>query len=615
MTEDDRVGVCLLDAAGNVIDLDDEFASLLELPIAGAVMGRPFAELLPDAPPLPEVGTTQARRVFGEAIVELTCRGRVAPPGYTVLARQVSSSAYALMSIRRHLDLILEASPLAILCLDNNKTVTMWSGAAERMFGWTRAEVLGKPYPLVPTEQLENFSQLWDNAMATGEGFTALEAQRQRKDGSRIDLRMHTALVHDDAGVVTGSIALLEDLTDTRRLEQRVQQSQKLEALGSLAGGIAHEFNNLLAVTIGMGELLDLDQTLGVAARGRVAEIQRVTQAARELVAQLMIFSRRSVARPSVFDINERVGSGATMIRHMLEESIELVVTLEDQPMPVHLDPTQFDQLLLNLALNAVEAMPAGGRLSCTTSLTQLAVNTTRPGLASTEWFVCLAVRDTGTGIRAELLPHLFDPFVATRLSGIGAGLGLANVHAVATQNGGHVEVETREGEGSCFSVFLPLAQARQAEQARQVEQARQARYARQVRQQTQANATPGGHERVLLVEDDPGVRRSTAKLLEVLGYTVAVAEDGIEALALIEEGLDVELVLTDVSMPRLGGADLAKQLYLCAPELPILFMSGNLDVAELREQAEQGRVSFLQKPATLQQLAIAAREILDDVR
>jgi PAS domain S-box-containing protein len=610
VTEDDRVGVCLLDAAGNVIDLDDEFASLLELPIAGAgagsVMGRPFAELLADAPPLPEVGTTQARRVFGEAIVELTCRGRVAPPGYTVLARQVSSFAYALVSIRRHLDLILEASPLAILCLDNNKTVTMWSGAAERMFGWTRAEVLGKPYPLVPTEQLENFSQLWDNAMATGEGFTAVEAQRQRKDGSRIDLRMHTALVHDDAGVVTGSIALLEDLTDTRRLEQRVQQSQKLEALGSLAGGIAHEFNNLLAVTIGMGELLDLDQTLSVAARGRVAEIQRVTQAARELVAQLMIFSRRSVARPSVFDINERVGSGATMIRHMLEDSIELVVTLDDQPMPVHLDPTQFDQLLLNLALNAVEAMPAGGRLSCTTSLTQLAVNTTQPGLASTEWFVCLAVRDTGTGIRAELLPHLFDPFVATRLSGIGAGLGLANVHAVATQNGGHVEVETREGEGSCFSVFLPLAHARQAEQARQ---------ARPALPQTQANATPGGHERVLLVEDDAGVRRSTAKLLEVLGYTVAVAEDGIEALALIEEGLDVELVLTDVSMPRLGGADLAKQLYRCAPELPILFMSGNLDVAELREQAEQGRVSFLQKPATLQQLAIAAREILDDVR
>ncbi|KIG13046.1 sensory box histidine kinase/response regulator [Enhygromyxa salina] len=608
MTDDDRVGVCLLDAAGNIVDIDEEFVALLALPTPSSLVGRAFADvsvagpaLLGLAEPSSPTPTTRARLEVAGALVEVTCKARVAPPGHTLLVRPLVSAGFAPdpEGTRRRLDLILESSPLAILCLDNDRNVTVWSGAAERTFGFTRDEVLGKPYPLVPAEQLASFDQLWTHAMTTGEGFTAVEGTRQRKDGSRIELRMHTALLHDDDGAVTGSMALLEDLTQTRQLEQRMHQSQKLEAIGSLAGGIAHEFNNLLAVIIGMGELLELDRSLGPVARDRVVEIQRVTRAARELVAQVMTFSRRYVVRPVVFDLNERVRSGVKIIRHMLVESIEFVVELGDQPLPVRLDPMQFDQLLLNLAINAVDAMPGGGRLICKTSRVERSTGSlTAPRLAAP--FVCLEVRDTGTGIAPDVLPHVFDPFFTTKQSGSSTGLGLANVHAVASQEGGHVEVQTREGEGSCFSVFLPLMPLEQV--------------AASPKPCPAWASAPRGKERILLVEDNDGVRKSTARLLRVLGYEVGVAEDGVEALELLEGGLVVELVLTDVSMPRLGGADLAKQLYARAPELPILFMSGNLDVAELREQVEQGRISFLQKPATLQELAIATREILDAV-
>jgi two-component system cell cycle sensor histidine kinase/response regulator CckA len=510
-------------------------------------------------------------------------------------ARRLADSQHELEVVRRQLDVIVGGSPLAIVSVDTQRVVTTWSRAAEQIFGWTAAEVIGQLYPLVPDSELETFERLWDTVHLTGVGFTAFEGKRRRKDGSILEVRIHSAPLFDQQGQLVGSIALLEDLTKTRALEERVRQSQKMEAVGSLAGGIAHDFNNLLAGIVGTAEMLEVDDTLGLDAQAHVGEILRVASVARDLVAGLMTFGRRQVVRPVDLELNTCLASAAKLIHHVLGERVELDMRLAVDPLPIRIDPAQLDQILINLAVNALDAMPHGGTLEYSAQQREVEI-----GPLSRGSFACLTVRDSGQGIPAEILPRIFDPFFTTKGVGVGSGLGLANVYAVVTQAGGHVDVESQVGVGTSFRLYLPISPIVQHVPKRTTDS------------MPRGNGMPKGHERILLVEDDDVVRRSTAKLLGLLGYTVEIAQDGVEALARVDAGLEVDLVLTDLRMPNLGGAELAQHLYARLPALPILFMSGNLDVSELREQVEQGRVSFLQKPATLRELAQATREILD---
>jgi two-component system cell cycle sensor histidine kinase/response regulator CckA len=590
MGGDEPVGLCLVDASGTIIDLDEAFTQLLGLPASMGAVGRPLAELVPELSKLPEQGSHRVLRATPSAVLELACR-RVAPLGHTVLVRQLANPPVVreLEAIRHQLEVIVGSSPLAIISVDREMVVTMWSRAAEQMFGWTEAEVLGRPYPLVPENERETFQRLWNTINRERVGFTAAESTRQRKDGGIVEVRIHSAPLFDQHGQIVGCIALIEEMTKTRALEERIRQSQRMEAVGSLAGGIAHDFNNLLAGIVGTAELLDVDDSLSHEAQTHVAEILRVIGVARDLVAGLMTFGRRQVVRPIDTELNDCLASAAKLLRHVVGERVELDVQLGTDPLPIRIDPTQFDQILINLAVNAVDAMPNGGTLEYSSERREVAT-----GPMVREPFACLTVRDTGVGIPADVLPRIFDPFFTTKAAGGGSGLGLANVYAVITQAGGHVEVESKLGVGTSFHLYLPLSQAVQHAPKRAVV------------------GMPKGDERILLVEDDDVVRRSTAKLLGLLGYNVELAHNGREALARVDAGLEVDLVLTDVRMPELGGAELAQQLYTRAPTLPILFMSGNLDVDELREQVEQGRVSFLQKPASLRELAQATREILD---
>jgi two-component system, cell cycle sensor histidine kinase and response regulator CckA len=271
----------------------------------------------------------------------------------------------------------------------------------------------------------------------------------------------------------------------------------------------------------------------------------------------------------------------------LLGDAIELRISTCDRVVPVRIDPTQLDRVLVNLAVNAADAMPTGGVFQVRTSLI------TDPNGRS----VCVEVSDTGTGISADVLPHVFDPFFTTKAYGKGTGLGLANVYGIVRQAGGEVLADNEPGAGARFRVILPLVsqspdQARPSPDAGPIPRAR-----------------PG--ERILLVEDNDAVRKSTAKLLAALGYEVETACDGVEALARWDT-LTVNMVLTDLAMPRLSGVELAAQLCTRTPGLPIVFMSGDLNVAELREQVEQGRARFLQKPVSLRELAEVTREVLD---
>ncbi|KIG12178.1 sensory box histidine kinase/response regulator [Enhygromyxa salina] len=581
-----------------MLEFDPDFARIVELAWPSGSVGRSLAKLLPWAPSLPSPGgpPTSVQHDLGHVRVELLIRpANTGPVAYYVSAQQQRTEtvlARQLRVARQTLDSVIEASPLAILTVDERQRVVMWNRAAERTFGWTRDEILGRPYPLVPEDERSDFEELFDKVVLRGSGFTGVESTRLRKDGSRVEMRMHTAPLRDAEERVTGAMAMLEDLTKTRQLEERVRHSQKMEAVGRLAGGIAHDFNNLLTVVFGAGDLLALDRSLSPSAREQVSEILSVAQSARELVAQLMTFSRRQVVRPLVIDLNERLREAGKLLRRLIGNNVTLEFDIPDIPAWVRLDPSQLDQVLVNLAVNAADAMPEGGTLRYASSVRELTV-AAEPLAAGR--YACLEVRDSGTGIPADILPQIFEPFFTTKGAGSGTGLGLANVYGVARQSGGNVEVESEQGEGACFRVHLPLVR-------------RPLR-----RTHSGPHAVPRGDERILLVEDNAGVRVTMAKTLQALGYTVTVACDGVEALELLAGELVVDLVLTDLSMPRMGGAEMAKQLAarLAGRVPPVMYMSGNLDVEELREQVEQGRAKFLQKPVSLRDLSQAIREVL----
>ncbi len=426
------------------------------------------------------------------------------------------------------------------------------------------------------------------------------ELEIVRKDGDFITVLATTSAVHDTTGKVVAYRGILRNVTNQRRLERELIQMQKMEAVGRLAGGVAHDFNNLLTAILGYAEKLMLNLAEDDARRAEVDAITGAAQRGSALTSRLLAFGRRQVLRPEGLDLNEVISEMGGLLRQVVPEDVELVTEIDRAVGPVRFDRTQLEQVILNLAINAGDAMPNGGRLALRTSACRVGDTPMEdaPALEPGN-YVRLAVTDTGVGIADSVRDHIFEPFFTTKSPTRGTGLGLATVYSAVREGGGLVEVRSEIGVGTCFDVYLPETDGVPS----------------RIDSKPSRDAVKRGEELLLLVEDDPSVRTVLREYLEDQGYSVLSADDGESGLEQARRnGPSLDLVLSDVVMPKLSGIELARRVHDEWPLVKVLLMSGHTDDRKrvVEESLKWPSCSFLQKPFAPHVLAARVRELLD---
>lgn len=670
-----------------------------------------------------EVVETQIVRADGaSACIEIKSvpileDGRVA--GLRGILRDVTERKRSELAVRESHDLlkaVIDASPAGIAIIDREGHVRLWSSAAERMFGWTKEEVLAHALPTVPSDRGEEHQALRDRTLA-GDVLSGVEVVRQKKDGSSVDISLWTAPLwdanegvtgivgimvdsterkraegqirlqaaaleaaangiiitdrngmiswanpaftrltgytveevigrtprvlrsgrHDQAfyrnlwetvlsgrvwqgeivnrrkngslyteaqtitpvldehGNIAHFIAIKQDTTERRHLEDQLRQTQKLEAIGLLAGGIAHDFNNLLNGVIGFAELAVRELPEGSKGASYLSRIPKLGRQASGLIGQLLAFARKAPLERRPLDLTPLLKESGKLLQRTFPETITISVEPASETLVANADLGEVQQIILNLATNARDAMPRGGTLTLRlvpVTLTEASLGDhphRRPGA-----FACLTVADTGTGIPSAIRDRIFEPFFTTKAPGQGTGLGLASVYGIVRQHEGWIEVETAEGQGSAFHVFLPCVPI-PADATSCAEE-----------------AIPHGRETLLFVEDNPVSLEMGEILLGDLGYTVFTAADGVEALAVFRTHPDIALVLTDAIMPRMGAADLIPALRALKPDLKVLVSTGYAQDEIRRVLDHLGVSGYIRKPFSQADLAAAVRAAID---
>jgi len=584
-------GTCLIDSSFRVVRATARFTELVGREASGELV----YELTPWLAHLQHTDVPGERRLLvrGERtrvrIEPIT--GADGPTGAHMLVtvRDMSEQKRTEDELRvsKHvLQSLIDACPIAITALDRGMKVKLWNPAAETITGWKRDEVIGKAYPLVPDDKIEEFRTLFLRVLS-GEGFAGIEATRQHKDGTTLELEISTAPMRDATGAVNGAMALLHDVSERKRLERRAAEGQKMEALGRLAGGVAHDFNNLLTVIAGSADIIAAKP--GEADRP-LDDIRVAAQRASMLTKKLLAFSRRQILKPRVIDLSTVLRDTARMLDRLIGDDIDLSVSSDDGAGAILIDEGQLELVLVNLAVNARDAMPEGGQLTIRSSrrtICDAGSTTLAPGD-----YIEVSVRDTGHGVPESIRDKIFEPFFTTKEEG--TGLGLATVHGIVEQSGGAIEVVAEPGKGSCFRVLLPRVERSNA---------------------AAVESTPGqptgNAELVLLVEDHEAVRLTVQRMLEALGYRV-IATDGPEA-ALSELSNDaIALLFTDMAMPKMSGIELARRAMGLRPDLPVVFSSGNVDSAIERHGLAKTHARIMAKPFSMAKLATVVREALD---
>jgi len=489
---------------------------------------------------------------------------------------------------------IIESSDYAIISKTLAGIITTWNPGAEKLFGWSAPEAIGRSIEMIiPLEQrAEEETVLAEMNRAPQR--RQFEAVRRRKDGSLISIAATLSPVFNRAGDLMGIAKIARDITGQKSLEDQFRQAQKMESIGRLAGGVAHDFNNLLTIISGYSDLLLKETKPDQPQHEFLKEIKKAGERAAALTRQLLAYSRRQLLEPDLVDLNTLVQEEENMLKQVLGADVELSLVPTDNMGRIRVDAGQLEQALMNLAINARDAMPKGGKLTIQTAqvgpedVLGFGPQDLKPGP-----YVLLTMTDTGCGMEAATLAHIFEPFFTTKEAGQGTGLGLAMVFGFVKQSGGHICAVSQPGQGCTFKLYFPLVE-------------------------TPAPATevrppaPGG-KTILLVEDEVDLRKLARRILIRNGYIVLEAADGPTALQLAEQHAGpIDLLVSDMVMPRMDGRQLAERLAAARPGIKVLLMSGYTDDAVMRHGVLNSETAFLQKPFAVEALPAKVRQVME---
>jgi len=502
----------------------------------------------------------------------------------------------------RHFAAIVQSSEDSIIGISLDEVVTDWNLGAERLYGYAPDEVVGKTLSEFMKPRTCYEIRRIIERVKEGERVEPFEGVHYRKDGKEMAVWIRISPIIEEDRLV-GISSISRDLTYIKRLEEQIRQSAKMEAIGRLAGGVAHEFNNMLTAIIGHADMLRADARLPAACLPDVEAINQAADRAAQRTRQLLAYGRKQILQPKVLDLNMEVNDAEQLFFPALGESVRLIKHLAADLGRIRADPFQIEQVLITLATNAADAMPQGGTLTIKTCNIDLEIAqvealsmTPAPGFHSGAW-VMLEITDTGRGMDAKMRRHLFEPFFSAKELGKGTGLGLATVYGIIRQSGGYIDVDSAPGKGTTFHVYLPCVAVAPVPAAPP---------------KPAPTAMPGGSETILLVEDDDMVRRFARALLQMNGYAVLEAGEGSGALKLSAQHTGpIHLLVTDVVMPGMNGRQLAENLAGVRPDMKVLYMSGYTEDAVLRYGIDNKETPFLHKPFTPAVLSQKVRDVL----
>jgi len=523
------------------------------------------------------------------------------------LQERVRALEAALQEKEKKLQEIYDEAPIGYHELNERGEIISMNRTELNMLGYSFGEVFGQPiWKFVVEEEMTRKITL--AKLAGDVSFhETFERTYRRRDGSTLTVLVKDRIIKDQDGKISGIRSTVEDITERRRSEEALRKSeeqlrqwQKVEAIGNLAGGVAHDFSNLLMTIKGCTEILLRNLEPEDKRREEVIEIQKAAERATSLTRQLLAFARKQVLQPQVVNLNDIVTNMTKILQRIIGEDIQLATVLEPKLWPVKVDPGQMEQVIMNLALNARDAMPRGGQLMIETANVNLNEEFTRQHVSMKPGaYVKMTVRDTGCGMDKETLNRIFEPFFTTKEKGKGTGLGLSTVYGIIKQSGGNIWAASELGQGSTFTIYLPKDTSAVPKKYRP--------------KPAQPPLPIRGTETILLVEDEAAVRSMLRQTLESNGYKVLEAPDGQEAINICQNYPGpIHLLLTDVIMPGMNGRELSQILSRRFPKLKVLFMSGYPDNSIVHLGTLEPPTMFLQKPFTLSTLEMKVREILD---
>lgn len=542
-------------------------------------------------------GEIQARRImFGEE------------PGVQVWVRDISERKKREEQIRASEEryrTLVESISDAILWLGPQREILSCNQAFCNLFGYSRDEVMGKSVRILHAsdESFRSFGEIV-YPVVREKGSCRVEWELVCKDGTKVPVEIVTSATKSSEGSISGFVSIARDVTERKKaeeekatLQEQLRQAQKMEAIGRLAGGIAHDFNNILTVIKGVCQLSLLDLREADPLYAHLKEIERSVERAADLTRQLLAFSRKQIMDLEVFDLNRVIRDLYKMLRRILGEDIELETFLTEDLGRVKADLSQLEQVIVNLTVNARDAMPKGGKLTIETANVELNEEYARKHIGVQPGrYVMLSISDTGVGMTKEVQERIFEPFFTTKEMGKGTGLGLSTVYGIVKQSGGNIWVYSEPGEGTTFKIYLPRVDEPLSGQKEEV-----------------IGEIPGGRETILVVEDEETVRKLAVRLLKRQGYKVLEASGGGEAFVLCEKYKEpIHLILSDVVMPGMSGREVVERLQKIHPEAKVLYMSGYTDNVIVHHGILEEGIEFLQKPFTLEGLARKVREVLD---